>query len=380
MIKVKDINKVKILFVANTNSLYGANRSMLNLIKYLQEAGHKIWVMLPRNGGVTSELDKLGCPYFVENYYSCVSVNNKFNWRYFINYFSLPKIYYKIKKINIDIVHTNSSTHDIGAILAELLHVPHVWHVREIFKHYDMKYIMPNNYRRLREKSKKVICISRTVFDVNAKEFDSSNMVVVYNGFLVDEKNQSKVRFENPKIHLLAAGMITPNKGQNEAIEAMNVLINEKHFKNLFLTIVGDGEKLYIKELQEKVELYNLNNYIEFKAFDRNLSKLRENYDIALQCSRLEGLGRVTVESMLESLLVIGAKSGATQELISDKKNGFLYTPGNARELAEKIEYAILHKQECNRIINDAREWASNVFDNNKIGKMIEEEYYKICQ
>lgn len=371
---------MNLLFIANTNKLYGANQSMLNLIKYLLRSGHKVWVMLPRNGmgEVTDELDKIGCPYFKGKYYSCVSTSNKAKLKYFLNWFFLPILYFKIKRLNIDIIHTNTSTIDIGAMLAELFHIPHVWHVRELLAHYGMKYIMPNVYKRFREQSSRVICISKTVYDSNSKEFDTSNMVVIYNGFTVDKENVVERHFADKTIHLLEAGIISPSKGQDEAIEAMNILVNQMQCKNVFLTIKGEATRAYLKELLYKVEMYNLEKYVEIKPFDRNLNKTLNKYDITLQCSRLEGLGRVTIESMLAGVLVVGARSGATEELITDGVNGFLYSVGIAQELAEKIRYAILHKEESEQIIRNAEKWAIQRFHNDKVSRQIEEEYLKI--
>lgn len=74
--------------------------------------------------------------------------------------------------------------------------------------------------------------------------------------------------------------------------------------------------------------------------------------DINLVCSRSEGLGRITIESMLAGCLTISAAAGATCEIIKDKDNGLLYQCGNFKVLANKIEWAINHKGILKRLQN----------------------------
>lgn len=68
---------------------------------------------------------------------------------------------------------------------------------------------------------------------------------------------------------------------------------------------------------------------------------LRQNMDIELMCAERETFGWVTVEGMRSGLLVIGANTGATPEIITNMKTGLLYTHGDARDLADKIEWVL---------------------------------------
>ncbi len=371
--------KYKILFVANTSSMYGANQSMLSLIKFLIKE-NEVFVMLPRQGDIVPELEKIGCSYSVENYYSCVSLKGEVNWRYWFNIFCLYKMYMKFHKQKPDIIHTNTSTLDIGARLAKILKVPHVWHVREFFEHYEMRCIRPQLYKKLRQESARVFCISQTVFEGNAKYYTTENMRVIYNGFVIPEKKTCECAIrDNGMVELLVAGMIFFNKGQEDAIKAVEVLVKEMQ-KRVHLTIVGHAERKYLEYITKLIAERRLEKYVDILPFTNRLSELREKCDIMLQCSRFEGLGRVTIESMLERRIVVGADSGATHELIENGVNGFLYTPGNYRQLAEKIAYIIENGLECVAIIEEAYNRAKINFADEKIGKMVYEEYKSILQ
>jgi glycosyltransferase involved in cell wall biosynthesis len=55
-------------------------------------------------------------------------------------------------------------------------------------------------------------------------------------------------------------------------------------------------------------------------------------------CSRSEAFGRVTVEYLRRGRPVIGTRSGGTPELVDDGRTGLLYSPGDTRALANRIE------------------------------------------
>ena len=365
---------MRLLFVANTSSLYGANRSMINLIEYLKECGDEIYVLLPGTGPVISELKRLGCIYFVESYRPCAVPPTYRGLPFIANFIVMPKLYFRFRKLNIDIIHTNSSTHDIGILLAILLKKPHVWHIREVTEHYNIRYFFPGLYKKLREKSDSVICISNYIYSKNAELYSASNMMVVYNGFTLPIFGQ----VEHDIHSLLICGAITKNKGQEEAINALNIIVNDKKIQDIHLTIAGDGSEDYINYLNGMINGYRLSDYIEIIPFQKDLSELRKKSGIALQCSRMEGMGRVTIESMLVGLLVIGGGHGATLELIKDGFNGYLYPPGCTGELAEKIVYAFGHEYEVKQIVNNARQWAETSFGNEVAGAKIRTEYERI--
>jgi glycosyltransferase involved in cell wall biosynthesis len=78
---------------------------------------------------------------------------------------------------------------------------------------------------------------------------------------------------------------------------------------------------------------------VEFLGYLKNPKFVMKQCDLLLMCSRNEAFGLVTLEAMQAGIPVIGTRSGGTVELVTDNVNGFLYTPGNYEELAEKLEF-----------------------------------------
>lgn len=96
-----------------------------------------------------------------------------------------------------------------------------------------------------------------------------------------------------------------------------------------------------------------------------------QNADVALMCSRYEAFARVTVEGMKLGKPVIGARSGGTVEQIHDGFNGLLYTPGNSRELADKIRRLYEHPNAARKMGQNGRQWATERFSQDLFAKEV---------
>ena len=152
----------------------------------------------------------------------------------------------------------------------------------------------------------------------------------------------------------------------------------ESRHLGLIPSVEMDSLKVKFDNLADEIEKYirdnNISN-VHLKGFNKNISANRQKYDMALTCSKMEALGRVTIEGMYYRNLVVGANSGATVELIEDGKTGYLYKSGEFEDLAKTIEKVIVNNNN-NNIINNAHEWSINKFSNNiapRIIKFMEE-------
>jgi glycosyltransferase involved in cell wall biosynthesis len=82
----------------------------------------------------------------------------------------------------------------------------------------------------------------------------------------------------------------------------------------------------------------------------------------ALMCSRSEAFGRVTVEYLRRGRPVIGTRSGGTPELIDDGRTGLLYSPGDTRALADRIESLASSNLVLKELSRNALERTANRF------------------
>ena len=151
-------------------------------------------------------------------------------------------------------------------------------------------------------------------------------MHLVYNGIASTEEFDRLYKQESPstsddKPYTFAlVGVIHPNKGQETAIRAFNVLF-DTHSK-IRLLIVGNGETAHLKKLAQEL---GISNQVEFWGHIDNPYKAYLAADAVLMCSKNEGMGRVTVEAMSARRPVIGYDNAGTSEIIKHEYTGLLY-------------------------------------------------------
>ena len=161
---------------------------------------------------------------------------------------------------------------------------------------------------------------------------------------------------------LLIAGAISEGKGQWDAVRAVEILVNRG--REVHLSIVGNGAPAMLKALKRYVRRKNLTEYITIRPFTSKLQKLRIQSTIVLVCSKMEALGRVTAEAMLAGKIVIGTDTGGTLELIGkNEERGYLYRYDHPEELAKKIEYVLLNRQEVIKKEKQAQLFIKNLTD-----------------
>src|SRR5690606_17607373 len=134
---------MNILYVSHEKDLNGASLSLLGLIDEIKKQ-NKVYVLSPYNDGdFISELKKRNV-HIINSKYSQLWIDNNQNkimqikqWLYkaikctIFNSISAYKLKRVIKKLNIQIIHSNVSVINIGGLLSVFCKIPHVQHIRE---------------------------------------------------------------------------------------------------------------------------------------------------------------------------------------------------------------------------------------------------------
>jgi glycosyltransferase involved in cell wall biosynthesis len=116
-----------------------------------------------------------------------------------------------------------------------------------------------------------------------------------------------------------------------------------------------------------------LEQRVKFTGCVPDASPFVEESDIALMCSQSEAFGRSTVEAMKLGKPVVGARGGATPELIRENFNGLLYTPGDYLDLAQKVKFLIDNPEAARQMGENGRRWSQEQFTVEKYaGKVLQ--------
>ena len=369
---------MKICFFAHysiTNS-DGATLSMYNIIDEMLRRRIEVAVVLANTRNLENKIAEGKIKFIVAPLYGMrMDLNRKTpmtQMKFFVksicNSIHKRKIEKVLKSENIDIIHINGLDSGIGAEIAQKLKIPYVWHIRQ-FMEADLgkKLSRERSIYRLVSRASSVIAISKDV-QTKFEPLLGRKMDLVYNGVPVEKyKLEDMPRFETPITRILLAGRISIQKGQMDAIKAVELLI-QRGIDNVLLTLVGQGEtKEYLEYVKSYVKKHGLEQRVCILEHLDDLRELRRQCDIGLTCSKKEAFGRVTVENMLAKMLVIGANTGGTMEIINDGYNGLLYEEGSPESLAERIEYVMLHKDNVQQMIEQGFACAIEDYSINRV-------------
>ena len=388
---------MKIIFTPSDNNLAGAFQSMVRLCTILKNKHNcDILVILRKKGTGQQLLDENGLRYqYIPSFnwiipkrprtiFRMIELVTRQLTKPFAILYNNFVAKNKFKKLLIeekpDLIHLNTSYIYIPAIAAYELGVPVVWHIREFLEEDQSKKIWNTKKGyNLISKATEIITISNSLYNKYASILNNANIVKIYNG-LDDNyyKNLEHTILKKDTINLLMVGTINSSKGQKDAIEACQRVVQNGHC-NLKLTIVGEINK-YAKNLRKEINDKGLSSYFDFVGLQKDTEKYYSKSDIVLVCSKFEAFGRVTVEAMMSGCLVIGSNTGGTIELIKDKKTGYLYNVGNVEDLANKIIYSIDHRSESIKIAKQGQNDMLNNFTAESNAKNIYNEYNKIIK
>lgn len=377
---------MKILMISSDNNpTSGAFLSEVKLCQNLiQNFNHEVLVVLPKAGNGSALLDEAQIPYIiVKSYDWVISLSEKKGIKFFvkkwmkqlINKRATHKIAMIVYKMKFDIIHINTTYAYVGAKAALKADIPFIWHIREYLEEGQARTIWNRTKgNQLIERANRVICISSSIWLKYLPVLTKAKMSIIPNGIDVDSFYRPKHRiFENNFITMIYGGGYSVRKGVYDLIKACSI-IKKSGFKNFKLLCVGEPTKKF----KDYVVSLHLEKQVVFLGYQKTPITWYEQADIAFNCSVFEGFGRTTVEGMLAGALIIASDTGGTLDIVRPDITGLLYKQGNALHLAEKIQYAILHPEEMQKIADKGREYALQNFSAFRNAKMVNEVYMDV--
>lgn len=371
-IALKENAKKKILFISSDNNrLSGAFLCLAELNEILNNQYNiETLVILPCPGSGEEVLKEKKVKYaFVRSSDWTVAIDAPVNIKtklikaknIIINVRAIIKLADLIRKEKFDLVHINTIYSYVGAEAALLTKTKFIWHIREVLKlsGYRKLWNEKQGYKLIKS-ADRVITVSKGVGEQYCELINQKNVQTVYDGVRKDIfYHPNKQIFNNESIVFLIVGGVQPFKGQKELVEAC-ALAAKYGYTDINLWIVGGGNEEYIFEIRKIAEKNNLN--VVFWGRQKEVRDFYQKADVFFNCTRFEAFGRVTVEAMLSGCLIVGTDTGATKEIVEDKKTGYLYHQGDVEDLAAKIIYILKHIDEAKRLAEAGRKYAVDHF------------------
>jgi glycosyltransferase involved in cell wall biosynthesis len=326
----------KILVIAGGTYVSGAEKVMLDVLEGFKENGHEVHCMVSgwNDGDFIGRIKKLQLP--------CTTI--KLGWYYTTKiWWSLDSLvhYPKAildfirlkKKFKPDIVYPISFRQIV--LLYPFFGKNIIYHVHDAHSHSKQSIFF---LRLIDQKVKTYIAVSNFIKQDLIKCGLSENKIeVIYNGIEIQPQARKQLS-EQVILKIGIVGQVIRRKGHLIAVEALQHLIVAN--KKVQLIIVGVGDTAFTQEVQQKITDLQLNDYVVWKGFVREVEKIYEGLDIVIAPTQNEEpFGLMACEAGMFGIPVIVANNGGLIEIIEDGVNGFTFSANNAIELAEKISW-----------------------------------------
>ena len=294
----------------------------------------------------------------------------------FRNIYRLSKI---IKKNKIDIIHARSRAPAWSAYFAaKKMNVPFI---TTFHGTYSINGKLKKKYNSVMTKGAKVIAISNFIQKhiLNNYNINHKKVVTIHRGINLDTFNHLKVsnerlisfcnKFNIPEDNfvILLPGRITRWKGHKTLIEAVAMLGRE----DIVCLLVGDiqGRNKYYNELNSLIDKLGLTNNFRIIENQIDMAAIYKLADVVISASTdPEAFGRVVAEAQAMGRPTVVVNHGGGPEIIINDVTGWLFKPGDAIDLSEKIRKAIdLDDLERKNMASKAIERALLNFNNDEM-------------
>lgn len=384
-----DSDTVRVLIIAHDSQLYGAQMSLLDILRKIDRSRFALMVLVPSTGPFTDALDKLGIPYIsgVTRRWIFEPRSLAFRdflcrpWRvlkhpYLLAFLSLASIPLRVllislvvRRQSVQLIYTNTATVLDGAIAARLCHIPHIWHLRErIADNRDLT--SPCSVEWLPEfflrRSSIVIANSNALasqlFGINPP----AKVNVVHNGVDIERFFNLKSTLNLPDVpadsRLTAiCGIVSPQKGVETYIRAVAKLRHE--YPNLHHLIIGNTSNTYRLLVEQEILKHELEGRVHLLGYRTDIPELLGKVDVYISASVYESFGRTIIEAMAAGKPVVATRSGGPQEIIEDGISGFLVDVGDAEAMASQIAKLLDDPERMKAMGQAAKLRAARFFD-----------------
>jgi glycosyltransferase involved in cell wall biosynthesis len=388
-----------ILYVHPSDELYGADRSLLRLVRGLDQQQFTPHVVLandvPYEGLLSNELSRSGITYWKlpmgvlrRRYLNPIGVV-KFATSSMV---SATKMSLYCRKYNIQAIHTNSTAVMSGGLAARMARIPHIWHVREIIT--QPRWLNSYIAFSLDTLSKSVLAVSTPVKQnlISARSELDCKTKVIYNGidpdrFLsVSPESVTQQRTEwgadKDTVIIGMVGRISSWKGQEFLLEAASHLLRTK--ENVRLVMVGGvvpGESWRRDELETNVKQLGIDSKVVIDSFRLDIATVLGAFDIfVLPSTRPDPFPTVVLEAMAAGKPVVATAHGGAIEQVEDGVTGLLVSPTDSADMTQNLALLIDNPQQRNDMGENGRARLLSNFTSIQYVAQIEQIYRSVLE
>lgn len=316
---------MNVLLICHTLGYGGVERQVLLLAAGLRAEGHGVLFAGPRESWLTRHCVREGVP--------CVHVP--------LRGLGDPRSHFRLFRIahrfDAHILHGHTLRSAFySAVAARLARRRSVCTVHSL-----------NTWKRF-GLNDRVIVVSQAVREfLLTKGIPANKIAVVYNGvpqppnsvFVGRTETRRRLGLEDHDVAIGMATRMVPHKGHDVLIGALERLA--ARFPHVHVFIAGDASGPWSDRLRTQVATARLEGRVHFLGYQEDVFAILAAMDVLAAPSGTEALPIAILEAFAVGLPVVASRVGGIPELVEHERTGLLCSPGDADDLAAKLERLI---------------------------------------
>lgn len=209
---------------------------------------------------------------------------------------------------------------------------------------------------------KTVVLTEKTLNDYIEKfHLNPQKITYIYNWIESSDSDSQKYDMDSRK--LLSVGRLSEEKGFNQLMEAMSLII-KKH-PDWMLDLYGDGEEK--DRLNNLIKDLNLSENVILKGRCDNVRDYYKDYAAYVMPSYREGLPVTLLEAKINMLPIVSFDvNTGPREIVRDGKDGILVEPKNIKALADAM-CTLIENRDLRKRYSDNAKGNLDLFSKEKI-------------
>lgn len=165
-------------------------------------------------------------------------------------------------------------------------------------------------------------------------------------------------------------------KGHIYLINAIPQIIN--NFPKVRFLFIGDGS---LKEsLMKRVKDLNVEQYVIFTGFRKDVPSILKSIDIFVLPSVSEGLGTAILEAGAAGTPILATNVGGIPDIIDDNETGFLVPPKNSELLKDKLIYLLNNPERLKITSEKLKQKIKSEFSPENLVSKTEQFYFELLK
>jgi glycosyltransferase involved in cell wall biosynthesis len=344
-LSVREPEPIRVLFVSHSASLAGAERCLLSLLRNSDLGIVRPVVVLPADGPLKFELERLR----IQTHVLPLEwwVRDEGGSLHFAGHGGRGSVN-ALRDVALahrpDVVHTNSSVVWQGAFVARELGIPHLWHVHEILdapSSLQPVLALPLLCRLVDQLSASVVAVSRSVRDSLSRYMAGERIALVYNGIETPQPRveparvRQALRIPSDAVVALTVAPLLRNKGLDDLIEAAADVCRST--SNIHFVLAGPGTERLREEFGTRRAVPALQGRVHALGLRTDVPDLMAAADMLVVPSIRESFSLVTAEALAVGRPVITTDCGGPTELVRDGETGSVVPVHDPSALAARI-------------------------------------------